>query len=455
MRRRAAAVGVLCLLKAIALTADPRGDGADQWRKAPPGISALKLPCGARGAQAARDGGGTAVLTITLPGLLANLMFAVAALEGLADSLQRVPHLSIDASCLLAGDAKADDLSVRRVSAFAAAFGIHLCEGAFGNASWHDSHQTVGWGRFDGGLLSRVQLMNPHGAAKSSPDLARVSATFSPRYFEHLGRDRFRQLFAFPMHVAEKARAFVDQARAEYHEKNPGHSVRLRVVGVHARRGDKNWEFHMFNEWSHGAAYIQRAIDVFGRLFGLEGHLLYVVTSDDPDWVRATMGSMPNVVISPFLTSPECKMDINCHEPLIDMAILSSCDAIVVSGSSTYSWWAGYLSSEAAVVIAPRLPVNPRGEFGPCSTQSPPINPGARPGLPAPAQRRKAHLCRSEPADVAARETCEGGGGGKAAEILCEWIPGGQRHVRCENFWSEDYYPDDWVLLDEVRVLES
>jgi hypothetical protein len=31
------------------------------------------------------------------------------------------------------------------------------------------------------------------------------------------------------------------------------------------------------------------------------------------------------------------------------------------------------------------------------------------------------------------------------------WVEDGERHVRCEEFASADYYPEDWILLDEVR----
>ena len=458
---RGIALVLLAAVFAVQPTLPARSDPPDvMGRQAATGESILRLPCDVRQRAAAAGGRSTApvpMLTVTLPGLLANLMFGVAALEGMSDSLQRVPHLSIDASCLLNGDAKADELSVRRVQAFAAAFGINLCEDMWQNASWHDAKQALGWGRYDEQLL----LLNQHteearskrDPADSSADLARVAASFSPRYFNHLGRDYFRRLFTFPARVMEKARNFITEARAGYSEQDASRGLRLRLVGIHVRRGDKNWEFHMFNEWSHGASYIQRALDVSAKIYGGEGQapLLYVVTTDDPRWVRATMGSIPNLVISPFATSPECKMDITCHEPLIDMAILSLCDTVVVSGSSTYSWWAGYLSAESSVVIAPRLPVNPLGEFGPCSTENPPVatSPVDEHAHAAASLRRaNAHICSAGVDGVSS-------GAGGPVEAWCKWVPGGQRHARCGAFWSDEYYPEDWILLDEVRCLQA
>ena len=295
-------------------------------------VSALQLPCdaGPTGAAGAAGAAGAGAVTATLPGLLGNLMFAVAALVGVAATLERAPHLSIGASCVLSGPG--DDLSRRRVQAFAAAFGLQLCEleGAT-NATWREARAELGWGRFDEQLV----LAGRSGGA------LRVHASFSPRYFQHLGRAYFRRLFDFPARAREQAHGFLEDARAA-EVSRLGHAPQhLYVVGVHMRRGDKNWEFDMFNEWSHGAGYIQRAMNVAQRLYN--GHVLYVVTTDDHAWAAATMAAVPNMALSPFVTSPGCKMDIHCTEPLVDMALLSLCDIVVVSGSSTYSWWAAYL----------------------------------------------------------------------------------------------------------------
>ena len=89
--------------------------------------SALQQPCTAS-ADGAWAAGATGVVTVPLHGLLANLMFAVASLEGIASTLQRAPLLSIGASCLCSGPGPDQDLSRRRVQAFAASFGLQLCE---------------------------------------------------------------------------------------------------------------------------------------------------------------------------------------------------------------------------------------------------------------------------------------------------------------------------------------
>jgi len=204
----------------------------------------------------------------------------------------------------------------------------------------------------------------------------------------------------------------------------------------------------MFNEWSHGADYIQRALDVTHSLF--KGNILFVVATDDHQWVQATMGSLANLVISPFVTSASCKMDINCHEPLIDMALLSLCDAVVVSGSSTFSWWSAYLSSDTSVAIAPRLPVHPGGQFGPCITNGS-LPPELSSRRETSSWRDTAQKCGVPRQTGGAVEANQGRGG---QESLCAWFPWVDKHAKCHQYFSDDYYPDDWVLLDEDPSLD-
>jgi hypothetical protein len=162
---------------------------------------------------------------------------------------------------------------------------------------------------------------------------------------------------------------FVEETRERYLHQNPhvsGNSGCQYVIGIHTRRGDKNGEFNMFTVWSHDTGYIQRNKGLTHRLF--KGNILFVVVTDYHSWVQSTMGSLPELVISPFVTSTVFKMDINCHDPIIDMSLVSLCDTMFVSDSSTFNWWSVYLSTDTSVVIAPRLPINPEGYFGTCIT---------------------------------------------------------------------------------------
>ena len=104
-------------------------------------------------------------------------------------------------------------------------------------------------------------------------------------------------------------------------------------------------------------------------------------------------------------------------------------------------------SADTSVTIAPRLPVNPAGKFGPCSTDLPPPAPSLS---SLPTWRATAQHC-----GVALRSSGGSGGqdgaGGVWGESLGVWVEDGERHVGCEAFASADYYPEEWILLDEVR----
>ena len=104
-------------------------------------------------------------------------------------------------------------------------------------------------------------------------------------------------------------------------------------------------------------------------------------------------------------------------------------------------------SADTSVTIAPRLPVNPFGKFGPCSTDLPPPAPSLS---SMPTWRATAQNCGVTLRSSGGREGQEGAGKGWG-ESLGVWMEDGERHVRCEEFASADYYPEDWILLDEVQ----
>jgi hypothetical protein len=81
--------------------------------------------------------------------------------------------------------------------------------------------------------------------------------------------------------------------------------------------------------------------------------------------------------------------------------------------------WAGYLVQDSGVVFAPRQPINPHGVHGPCDLHA-----------NFPHVRCNAYWSPPRPPRRARRRRA-----GAAS-------PAGARR-------SEDYYPDDWILLDE------
>ncbi|EKX44687.1 hypothetical protein GUITHDRAFT_109466 [Guillardia theta CCMP2712] len=277
-------------------------------------------------------------MTSSLPGLLGNLMFDYAALIGLADFYGFRPLLTLNNSFMReeGGARRVDDLSRRRIEAFARWFRLDIEDEVANSMPWRDYKKQKGWGRYDESLCMI-----------SNQTHVRVETSFSFKYFEGLGRGKLRgEVFVFPSTVREKGEAFLLDLRRKHQQ----------IVGIHVRRGDKTWEFHMFDSWSHDAGYISRAVQTLRRV--LRGAVAFLVVTDDPHWAQGAFRGFENVHFSPFHTSPACKVELVKQSAMY-------CE-ITISGSSTFSWWAAYLASDQTLTVAPRAPVNPDGPFGPC-----------------------------------------------------------------------------------------
>ena len=104
-------------------------------------------------------------------------------------------------------------------------------------------------------------------------------------------------------------------------------------VGIHVRRGDilrdyfQNYGYTVATE-----AYFARAMALFKEQFP---RIQFVVCSDDIAWCREHVRD-ESVVYS------------EGNSPIIDLAILSSCDHVIMSTGS-FSWWAAWLAGGMAV----------------------------------------------------------------------------------------------------------
>ncbi|KAJ1474227.1 glycosyl transferase [Baffinella frigidus] len=166
------------------------------------------------------------------------------------------------------------------------------------------------------------------------------------------GRAHIRdEIFRFPDDVRAEARDFLNLVRAET-------GGTRKIVGIHVRRDwDTLRQEGMEIEWSRNVEYFSRAIEVTRKLFG---PIAIVICTDDYAWASMAFKSLPQEEFPDPELTRKCKWTMACNAPLVDMAILASSDAVVVSGVSTFSWWAAYLVQEEGVVVAPRQPINPQ-----------------------------------------------------------------------------------------------
>jgi galactoside 2-L-fucosyltransferase 1/2 len=105
------------------------------------------------------------------------------------------------------------------------------------------------------------------------------------------------------------------------------------IVGIHARRGDfleKQYLGYIVPKKS----YFTKAIDWIKFKFHNET-IIFVVASDDVDWCTENLSQSDVSVLPPA-------------SPGVHLAVLSTCDHMIISGGS-FGWWGGWLSGGTVI----------------------------------------------------------------------------------------------------------
>ncbi|ELT90231.1 hypothetical protein CAPTEDRAFT_65241, partial [Capitella teleta] len=122
-------------------------------------------------------------------------------------------------------------------------------------------------------------------------------------------------------------------AAESFLEAHPPASADYTRVGIHVRRGDMLQDYYQrFGYVVPGAEYFAAAMEYFHKKFS---HIQFVVCSDDISWVEANVKG-EHVVYS------------RSRSDVVDLAILSLCDHMIVSVGS-FGWWAAYLANGITV----------------------------------------------------------------------------------------------------------
>ena len=111
------------------------------------------------------------------------------------------------------------------------------------------------------------------------------------------------------------------------------------LVGMTVRRGDFLLHGEQFVPlWSTG--FYDRALARLRDGLGPGVDPLVIVSSDDPDWCRATYTGAGFHVIGPA----------DRIDDVAQLALLARCDHLIIANSS-YSWWAAWLNEKAGMTI--------------------------------------------------------------------------------------------------------
>ena len=159
------------------------------------------------------------------------------------------------------------------------------------------------------------------------------------QYFEDIVDD-IRRDFTFKSHIKKTALDILYKARP-----NNWHNKQFIQVGLHVRRTDMITKRRQKMGYvSTKMSYFKNAMDYF---ISNHSHVQFVIASDDISWCRQHLSiTKPGVAVH-FLSG---------NSPPVDMAVLSSCDHVIIS-LGTFGWWAGWLCQGQTVYnknLAPR-----------------------------------------------------------------------------------------------------
>ena len=148
-----------------------------------------------------------------------------------------------------------------------------------------------------------------------------------------------RRVLRFRTEISEAATKYLVDSKPTGGRADNDDDDNWFTVGVHVRRGD----FLLPKEVEHGltvvdADYLRHAFEYFTTRYR---RVRFVVATDDWTWTKA------NVPPTPDQTKMAVTFSEN-HTAGVDLAILSACDAVIVSTGS-FGWWAAWLANKTTV----------------------------------------------------------------------------------------------------------
>ncbi|XP_074656000.1 galactoside alpha-(1,2)-fucosyltransferase 2-like [Tubulanus polymorphus] len=152
------------------------------------------------------------------------------------------------------------------------------------------------------------------------------------KYFQNEA-DEIRKQFTFRKHIKMAAENFIERSAYNLPLLT---SANITTIGIHIRRGDmKSTRSFRFGYVTVPVSYIKNAMDRMTSLYGEK--VLFIVASDDIPWCEKNVPRKnANVVFS------------KAKDPALDLAILSSCDHMIMSTGS-FGWWAAWLANGTTI----------------------------------------------------------------------------------------------------------
>lgn len=190
----------------------------------------------------------------------------------------------------------------------------------------------------------------------------------SYRYFYPHADRYIKTVFQFTGETLRRAEDYMKVVRNKIAHKRNWADYELVCMAV--RRGDKTNEnaSPIYSKWALSAEYYKLAIKSVRQRFPKKNIAVFITVGgsfnvidneNDRQWLRR------NIIIPLSSKSMQFIDDFgfNNANPFVTMKLLSSCPSIVIS-SSSFSWWAAFLSNDAHVV-APKNVYSSNMKFSP------------------------------------------------------------------------------------------
>ena len=159
------------------------------------------------------------------------------------------------------------------------------------------------------------------------------------KYFHRIAAYVKRQ-FTFRTHISRKARAALDSAERNHNLKGKTYTR----IGIHIRRGDMASKISLRRGYTvANKEYIRDSMSKMRSIFNQSKALLFIVCTDDYTWAKKNVhGSDVEFM--------QCRI----KDPYRDLAILSMCNATIIT-TGTFGWWAAWLAG-GPVIYYPDFP---------------------------------------------------------------------------------------------------
>ncbi|XP_074663045.1 galactoside 2-alpha-L-fucosyltransferase SEC1-like [Tubulanus polymorphus] len=150
------------------------------------------------------------------------------------------------------------------------------------------------------------------------------------KYFRN-DTEEIRKQFSFRRHIKRAAVNFIDRNKYNLSLLT---GAKITTIGIHVRRGDMI-TYSNFGYVTVPVSYLRNAMDYMTSLYGQ--NTLFIVTSDDIPWCERNVPNKTEKVVFS-----------KAKDPSLDMAILSSCEHVIIS-TGTFGWWAAWLASGTTI----------------------------------------------------------------------------------------------------------